>query len=334
MIDNPHIQGAFLKAIGYLDDDKKYAVSVSGGSDSDVVVDFLYQCGYTHKVDYVFFDTGIEYQATYEHLDYLEDRYGIFIQRVRANKSIPACCKEYGIPFMSKYNSEMLARMQEIKFPFEDRPYSELLKDYPDQKSAMQWWCNMFNEGSFFNIKRKRMLKEFLIENPPKFKISNKCCHYSKKVTAHQFNVDNDIDVVIMGLRRYEGGVRGMSISKCYNPGRKGRRNGQFVPDKYYPIFWLTDTDKKEYNQYYKICNSACYTKYGFTRTGCACCPYGLDCEKERERIKVFEPKIYNLTERVFGSSYDYTKKFYEFRQQHDLDMKRGNTQKLDRWIE
>lgn len=47
MIDNPHIQGAFLKAIGYLDESKKTVVSVSGGSDSDVVVDFLHQCGST-----------------------------------------------------------------------------------------------------------------------------------------------------------------------------------------------------------------------------------------------------------------------------------------------
>lgn len=324
-----------MKAIGYLDDSKKYVVSVSGGSDSDVVVDFLHQCGYTHKVDYVFFDTGIEYQATKDHLDYLEDRYQIYIQRVKAQKSIPACCKEYGIPFMSKFNSEMIARLQECGFAWEDRPFNELLKEHPDQKSALQWWCNDFSGNSFYNIKRKRMLKEFLIENPPtSFKISNKCCHYSKKVTAHQFNVDNEIDVVIMGLRRWEGGVRGMSISKCYNPGRKGSHNGQFVPDKYYPIFWLTDADKAQYNRYYKIRNSDCYTKYGFTRTGCACCPYGLDCEIERSKIKVFEPKIYKLTEKVFGKSYEYTRKFYEFREKHDLDKKRGQNTQLDRWID
>lgn len=334
MIDNPHIQGAFLKAIGYLDDSKKYVVSVSGGSDSDVVVDFLSQCGWSHKVDYVFFDTGIEYQATKDHLDYLEDRYSIYIQRVRAAKSIPACCKEYGIPFMSKYASEIIGRLQEIDFSFEDRPYEELMKEYPGQKSAMMWWCNMFKDQSFYNIKRKRMLKEFLIENPPTFRISNKCCHYSKKVAAHQYYIENDIDVVIMGLRKYEGGVRGQAISKCYNPGRPSDHNQQFIPDKYYPIFWLTDTDKAQYNQYYKIRNSDCYTKWGFTRTGCACCPYGLDCERERERVKVFEPKIYNLTEKVFGKSYDYTRKFYEYREKHDLDMKRGKTAKLDRWIE
>ena len=43
--NNPHIQGAFFKAISNLDTDKKTVVSVSGGSDSDVVIDFINQCG-------------------------------------------------------------------------------------------------------------------------------------------------------------------------------------------------------------------------------------------------------------------------------------------------
>lgn len=333
MIDNPHIQGAFLKAIGYLDDSKKYVVSVSGGSDSDVVVDFLYQCGWSHKVDYVFFDTGIEYQATKDHLVYLEDRYSIYIQRVRAYKSIPKCCKEYGVPFMSKFASEMISRLQKAGFEFEDRPYGELLKDYPDHKSVIKWWCNEFREHSFYNIGRKRLLKEFLIDNPPTFRISDRCCHYSKKVTAHQYYMDNNVDVVIMGQRKYEGGIRGQSISKCYNPGKTGKHNQSFIPDKYYPIFWLTDTDKRQYNQFYKIKNSDCYTKWGFSRTGCACCPYGKDCENERRVVRSFEPKVYDVTERVFGKSYDYTRRFYEYREQHDLIQKRGSNTMLDEFF-
>lgn len=325
--DNPHIQGAFFKAIGNLDQHKKMIVSVSGGSDSDIVVDFMHQCGMTHKVDYVFFDTGIEYQATYDHLDYLEDRYGIDIQRERAYKSIPTCCKEYGVPFMSKYASEMIKRMQDAGFQFEDGSYSDLSRDYPDLKSGLRWWCNEYPGNSLFNINKKRLLKEFLMEHPPKYKISNKCCHYSKKVTAHQYNVKNDIDVVIIGLRKSEGGIRG-AIKQCYVP-----NSGKDMPDKYYPIFWLTDSDKTVYNNFYKIKNSDCYSKYGLNRTGCACCPYGLECEREREAARIYEPKLYRLTEKVFGKSYDYSRLFYEFREKHDIEVRRGNTQLLDCWL-
>lgn len=59
---------------------KKIVCSVSGGADSDVMLDILHKVDKDHKVEYVWFDTGIEYQATKEHLKYLEDKYGIEIK--------------------------------------------------------------------------------------------------------------------------------------------------------------------------------------------------------------------------------------------------------------
>ena len=48
--------------------------SISGGSDSDDMLDIVYRCDKDNKVKYVWFDTGLEYQATKEHLKYLEDK--------------------------------------------------------------------------------------------------------------------------------------------------------------------------------------------------------------------------------------------------------------------
>ena len=52
---------------------EKILCSVSGGSDSDVMIDILTKM--RDDIDYVWFDTGMEYKATKEHLDYLEDKY-------------------------------------------------------------------------------------------------------------------------------------------------------------------------------------------------------------------------------------------------------------------
>ena len=61
-------------------------VSISGGSDSDIIMDI---CSRLHaKVQYVFFNTGIEYSATLEHIDYLEEKYGVEIQREKALLSV------------------------------------------------------------------------------------------------------------------------------------------------------------------------------------------------------------------------------------------------------
>ena len=49
-------------------------------------------------------------------------------------------------------------------------------------------------------------------------------------------------------------------------------------------------------------------------RTGCAGCPFGKDFERELELVQIFEPKRYRAMLAVFGKSYDYTRKFLDFR--------------------
>ena len=78
---------------------KKIVCSISGGSDSDVMLDIVWRCDKDNKVDYVWFDTGLEYQATKEHLKYLENKYDIKIKPYKAIKPIPLSCKQYGQPF-------------------------------------------------------------------------------------------------------------------------------------------------------------------------------------------------------------------------------------------
>ncbi len=89
---------------------KKALVSISGGADSDIVLDICERVRREQPIDiqYIFFNTGIEYAATKEHLDYLEWWYGVEIIRARAVKSIPVCCKQFGQPFASKQASKRL----------------------------------------------------------------------------------------------------------------------------------------------------------------------------------------------------------------------------------
>lgn len=80
--DNLIISDAFTKADSILNHKgyKNIACSVSGGADSDILIDICEKVK-PHSVHYVWFDTGIEYQATKEHLKYLENRYGITVER-------------------------------------------------------------------------------------------------------------------------------------------------------------------------------------------------------------------------------------------------------------
>lgn len=284
------------------------AVSISGGSDSDIMVDMFTKCDDNKKVKYVFFDTGLEYKATKDHLDFLEEKYNIKIDREKAIKSIPLSCKQYGQPFLSKHVSEMMSRLQRHDFKWEDKSYEELIKEYPKCKSALDWWCNTKGENSTFNISRNKLLKEFIIHNPPTFIISNKCCKYAKKEVSKKYNQNNKTELNVVGVRKSEGGVRATRYKNCFD-------KKYDTCDEYRPLFFFTDVDKKEYKETFNIIYSDCYEIWGMKRTGCVGCPYGRELKQELQLIEKYEPKLYKAVCNIFKDSYEYTERYYKFRE-------------------
>lgn len=137
-----HILECFLKTAPKIETKRRIIVFVSGGADSDIVIDVVSKLDPEKKVIYIFFNTGIEYQATMRHLDFLEQKYGIEIKRVRAAVPVPLGCKRYGQPFWSKFVSDMIYRLQKHGFKWEDKPLEELIKEYPQCRAALRWWCN------------------------------------------------------------------------------------------------------------------------------------------------------------------------------------------------
>ena len=204
---------------------KKEVCTISGGSDSDVMLDICWRCDKDNKVEYVWFDTGLEYQATKDHLKELEIKYGIVIKPYKAIKPIPLTCKQYGQPFLSKKVSLMISGLQRRNFKFEDKPYEELIEEYDGGKSYKEWWCNK-NKSHQFNIEHNKWLKEFMIKNPPEFSISNKCCHYAKKLPIKRFNYEYDVDLSINGVRKAEGCARSTAYKKLLYEWRYKRNLG------------------------------------------------------------------------------------------------------------
>lgn len=294
---------------------EKIVCSISGGSDSDIMLDICYRCDKDNKIDYVWFDTGLEYQATKEHLGYLKEKYGIDIKSYKAIKPIPISCKEYGQPFISKHVSEMISRLQRHNFKWEDRSFEKLYQEYPKCKSALQWWCNANGDNSRFNINRNKYLKEFMIKFPINFKVSNKCCQYAKKNVAKRAKKDFNADLSVFGVRKTEGGTRAVAYKNCFTENVGGT-------DEYRPIWWYSNSDKECYEKCYGIDHSKCYSEYGLQRTGCAGCPFGKDFEFELDVIQKYEPKLYNAVNNIFKESYEYTRKYRKFREEMENKLK------------
>lgn len=318
--ENLVIQDSLGKCYQNVQTHENIFAAISGGWDSDILMDMIIRCGGIGKTTFGFFNTGLEYKATKNHIKFLQEKYGVEIKIIPPTKPIPICVKEYGIPFWSKHVSEMMERLQRHNFQWEDAPLEVLEAKYPGCRSALRWWCNdhgIPGKRSKFNISYVPGLKEFIMAHPPKFRVSNKCCKYAKKDPAKSFVGSANCDLNCTGIRKNEGGVRSGKYTSCYTQALSG-------PDQYRPIFWYSDADKIAYDRHYGLTHSDCYKVWGMKRTGCAGCPFGQKCFEEIELARIYEPNFYKAMLAIFGPSYEYKAQFYEFRKQLKIEAAEG----------
>ena len=88
--------------------------------------------------------------------------------------------------------------------------------------------------------------------------------------------------------------------------------SGQF---RLRPLYYVSDRDKKWYKEYYGIRYSDAYEVYGLTRTGCCGCPISYKADDDLELIRPYEPNLVKAAWNIFGKSYEYRKKYNEYKQ-------------------
>ena len=319
----PNINSAFRKLhANLMFRSARAAVSISGGSDSDVMLDMIQALNPAKnypfaEIHYAWFNTGIEYTATKEHLGFLEEKYGVTIEQKKAKTPVPLGCKTWGQPFMSKQISQYISRLQAHGFQWEDEPFEILYARYPNCKAALRWWCNAFGPGSRMNIEKCRLLKEFMIANPPKIGFSDGCCKGAKKDVAHDYIKEIKATINIVGTRKAEGGARATAYNSCFSEPSSKSEAAQFRP-----LFYFTDTDKELYCQRRGVVHSDLYEKYGFKRTGCACCPFGSRFEMELQAAEQLDPGPAMAAKKIFGGAYEYTRAYRDFKAKYDAERK------------
>lgn len=306
------VYDGFCKTKSILDNHSRVMVSVSGGSDSDDMVDIVEHLKPNSwcEVAYVWFDTGIEMDATKRHLKYLHERYNIEIHKESGTKKVAAAVLSDGYPFVNKVVSEYIDRLQMHGFQWVDKPFDVLYKEYPHCKAALRWWCNSWKDEPHrplqSEIASNRLLKEFMILNPPTFRISKRCCDLAKKSAGDLARKKFAADIQLVGLRKAEGGPRSTTYKSCMSDGKHGLQH--------FPQFWWSNEDKRAFEQTYGILHSDAYTIYGCWRTGCAGCPFGSRFESELEMLNTYERPLGIAVSHIFAPSYEYTRAYREFK--------------------
>jgi 3'-phosphoadenosine 5'-phosphosulfate sulfotransferase (PAPS reductase)/FAD synthetase len=289
---------------------ERIVLSYSGGSDSDTILDIVElikpnDCG---EIRYVFFDTGLEWDATLRHLEEVEARYGVSIEVKKPKKTIPAACKEHGVPFISKDVSEKLERLQLHDFNWSVSSEDATTNDCGSCKSSLDWFYGRLGKKRISILHYKR-LKDFLTYNPPAIKISDKCCLYAKKNIADEYNKEFRADLSINGMRQAEGGRRIGAVKNCFT-----LPSDEKAYAEYRPLWFWTDADKAAYKTWRGLKYSDCYEVWGFMRTGCVGCPCSSACLKQLKIAELYEPNKVKAAFAVFGKSYEYREKYNYFK--------------------
>lgn len=302
--------------------------SYSGGSDSDIMLHLIEEVRETFglpPVQYCFFNTGLEMEATKRHVEDMKNKYGVSIDAPKPKKNIVTATREYGQPFVSKIMSAGLEGVQKKNIPLsiadeyanaEDKASKrkELKERYPGCETTINFLCGCNSAGEprpdiQLVIGSSKYMLDFIKENPIPFKISNKCCTYCKKNLAH--SVQKDFDMAITGERRDEGGMRSVpredNTSMCFSETADGKYRLR-------PLFYVSDADKKWYKDYHKIRYSDAYEVYGLTRTGCCGCSISAKAVEDLEKIRPYEPNLVKAAWNVFGDSYRYREQYNEYK--------------------
>lgn len=308
----------------------KAICSYSGGSDSDILIHLIETARELFglpPVKYVFFNTGLEMQAIKDHVKAATEKYGVEIEECRPKIGIVQAARTYGIPFVSKIMSQGLNGWQEKGIPLgiadeydqaEDKAAKrkELKERYPKCESIINFLCCCNSAGEprpniQLVINSSKYMLDFIREYPPDFKISARCCDYCKKQAAH--SVQKDYDMIITGERRAEGGMRSVPRSADANGTMcfYQQSNDQF---RFRPLYYVSDSDKEWYKEHFGIRYSDAYEVYGLTRTGCCGCPISSKAVDDLEKIRPYEPNVVKAAWNIFGKSYEYRKKYNEYK--------------------
>ena len=280
----------------------KAICSYSGGADSDILIDLIERTRAVFSlppVKYAFFNTGLEMKATKDHVKATAEKYGVEIEEVRPKVNIVNATRKYGVPFVSKIMSAGLEGWQKKNIPL------SIAEEYEEAEDKA--------------AKRKELKGRYPgCETTINFLCCAQCCDYCKKQVAH--SVQKDYGMIITGERRDEGGMRSVprkdNTALCFTE----TSSGQY---RLRPLYYVSDRDKTWYKEYYGIQYSDAYEVYGLTRTGCCGCPISYKATDDLELIRPYEPNVVKAAWNIFGKSYEYRKKYNEYKAYKENERKK-----------
>ena len=270
-----------------------FYISFSGGKDSTVLSALIDLAIPDNTIPRVYSDTGIEYNLVRDFVYNKIKNDNRFIA-IQPKVPIKKMLEEEGYPFKSKEHSLYLSIYQRHG---ETKTTERYL--HPD-KDRERYGCP--------KCLRYQFSEDF------KLKVSDKCCYYLKEKPLKEWQKANNKPYAILGLMREEGGRRNRSQCLAF-------KNGKF--SAFQPLTVVTKEWEDWFISEYNIELSPIYYEpYNFNRSGCRCCPFATDLQKELDILKQYFPNEYKASEIIWKPVYDeYRRIGYRLKPNKQLDI-------------
>jgi 3'-phosphoadenosine 5'-phosphosulfate sulfotransferase (PAPS reductase)/FAD synthetase len=255
-------------------------LSFSGGKDSTVLHYLLDLALPGNKIPRVYANTGIEYKMVREYVKRLaetDDRFIILNQTRNIKKTL----EEFGYPFKSKEHSLRVEQFNKGK-------NANYIKKYITGYD--------FKNGKPSKFVCPKSLK-YQFEEKGKYNYSNLCCYKLKKDLMHKWQKENNISIVLTGMRQEEGGNRARLGCTIFEKGKLQKFHPLIVVSEEWEDIFLEKNN-------IKLC-ALYYPPFNFKRTGCRGCPFSLDLQKQLDIMKKLLPNEYKQCELLWKPVYD-----------------------------
>lgn len=270
----------------YYETGGKCYVSFSGGKDSTVLLALIKLCEevYTipeNAIPAVFSNTGIELGVTVDFVKWVKENYYHNVQIIRPAVSFDYVLKTKGKPIKSKLKSEYLSRWHRGR------------RTPCVMQNLILGKTNTGKDTWKLKLSDKDM---HMIHDNFNIPISERCCKFLKKDPFKQYEESTDVKGFCTGLRAGEGGARELNATTRVKNGGKICTYISHGKISKAPIIDWTDEDIEEFIKRYNVPLSEAYTKYGFRRTGCMCCPYSRNIANDLKYLYYHEPNRYKAS--------------------------------------
>ena len=268
--------------------EENFAISYSGGKDSNVVSTLIDLALPDNKIPRVYVNTGIELVAVRQFVEAKakgDSRFHIIMPQ----KKIKDVLETYGYPFKSKDHSGRVYRW-----------YTAWMTDHIKQYIERP-------EGTFYEKHGCPHILRYQFTEENKLLISDRCCLEMKEKPLDAWQKMMHRPIAITGIRSAEGGRRRTAVCLAF-AGGKLKSFQPLAPIKNDWEEWFIEKHKIKLPYVY-------YPPYSLRRTGCKGCPFNVEVQAELDTLQQFWPQEERQCEIIWAPVYaEYRRLGYRLR--------------------